>query len=88
MAYRTNRIASSISSGSIINVDPGQNPTFGSPQYIYKGVWGILISEGTLGYVSMSSGGALNLYDLKPGIPFACAPSVISCSNGTVYLLA
>lgn len=85
--FRTYRIVSTLS-GTVENVNAGENPTYGSDVYKYKNVWGVMVASSTVGHVSMSGGGAVNLAHLSAGIPFACHPSQVSCSSGTVYILA
>lgn len=85
--FRIYKIASTLSQ-TTATVSSGDNPTYGSAAYDYKNVWGIMVSSGTTGHVSMSGGGALNLSHIIVGQPLACHPSFVSCSAGTVYILA
>jgi len=70
------------------SVNSGENPTVGTRAYDYKNVWGIMVTTGSVGYVSMSGGGALNLAHIAVGNPMPCYPLYVSCSAGTVYILA
>lgn len=65
----------------------GEYPTGNEPNYAYRTTWGIMVASGSVGYVSMSGGGAINLAHIAPGQPMVCAPSFVSCSSGTVYVL-
>lgn len=89
--YRINKITAAISAATA-SVGFGESPVSGTLEYdnylAYKGTWGILVATGSTGAVSMSNSVVLNLADVEFGAPLVCHPAFVSCSAGTVYLLA
>lgn len=84
--YRINKIISALSA-TTESVGAGDYPDVASDVYKYKTTWGIMVASGSVGYVSMSGGGAIDISHISTGKPLPCYPLFVSCSSGTVYIL-
>lgn len=85
--YRMYKIVETVSA-STSTTAVGDYPVSGTLEWLYKGTWGILVVSGSTGAVSMSGGGVIDVSHLIAGQPIPCYPSFISCSSGTIYVLA
>ena len=85
--YRISKVVATLTSSFMGSVSCGDYPS-GSAELMWKQNWGIMVASGTTGTVNMMYGGTMNLSHLAYGTPIPCYPGYVSCSAGTVYILA